>query len=125
MPGLDNVQVEILLVRDLAGKFAGAKTFIENLEGAVPHFYEQVGQHLSPYVAPPPRVRRDKSETEVGREAEEPGATDSTAPTGPDGGKTKAPKAVEEIAEASETTTSDASEAIQDDRSNDPGNYER
>jgi hypothetical protein len=48
---------EIVLVRDLAGKFSGAKTFIEALEEAVPHFYEQVGQHLRPYVATPPKIK--------------------------------------------------------------------
>jgi hypothetical protein len=48
---------EVLLVRDLAGKFSGAKTFIEALEEAVPHFYEQVGQHLRPYVATPPKLK--------------------------------------------------------------------
>ena len=55
-PKLLPTQLTVLLVRDLAGKFSGAKTFIEQLESAVPYFYEQVGQHLRPYVAPPPRL---------------------------------------------------------------------
>lgn len=38
-------QLEVILVRDLAGKFIGSKTFIEQLEEAVPYFYDQVGQH--------------------------------------------------------------------------------
>lgn len=50
---------EVLLIRDLAGKFSGSKTFLEQLEEVVPHFYEQVGQHLRAYVAPPPRLRRE------------------------------------------------------------------
>src|SRR3546814_9477808 len=52
---------EVVLVRDLAGKFAGAKTFIEQLEAMVPHFYEQVGQYLRAYIAPPPRIRREEA----------------------------------------------------------------
>src|SRR3546814_211841 len=56
---------EVVLVRDLAGKFAGAKTFIEQLEAMVPHFYEQVGQYLRAYIAPPPRIRRE--EATIGR----------------------------------------------------------
>src|SRR3546814_6605314 len=59
----------VLLVKDLAGKFAGAKTFVESVEEVVPYFYEQVGQDLRPYMAPPPRVRREKQ-----GEAEERGA---------------------------------------------------
>ena len=56
-------QFEVLLVRDIAGKFSGSKTFIEHLEDAVPHFYEQVGQHLQAYVAPPPRLRKEDADT--------------------------------------------------------------
>jgi hypothetical protein len=52
-------QFEVLLIRDIAGKFGGSRTFIENLEEAVPYFYEQVGQHLRAYVAPPPRMRKE------------------------------------------------------------------
>lgn len=50
-------QFDILLISDIAGRFAGTKTFIELLEGVVPRFYEQVGQHLRAYVAPPPKPR--------------------------------------------------------------------
>jgi hypothetical protein len=46
---------EVVVVRDLAGKFAGSKTFIEALEDMVPHFYDQVGQHLRAWVPPPPK----------------------------------------------------------------------
>src|SRR5690606_39895020 len=41
-----------------AGRFAGSKTFIEHLEQIVPRFYEQVGQYLRAYVAPPPKPRQ-------------------------------------------------------------------
>ncbi len=57
-------QFEVILVRDLAGKFIGSKTFIEQLEQAVPYFYDQVGQHLRAYVVPPPRLRKEDSGTE-------------------------------------------------------------
>ena len=56
---------EVFYMLDLAGKFAGSKVFIEQLEQAVPHFYEQVGQKLRPWVAPPPRIsRRDPADAE-------------------------------------------------------------
>ena len=48
---------EVLLVRDLAGKFSGAKTFIEQLEATLPHYYEEVGQHLRAWVPPPPKPK--------------------------------------------------------------------
>src|SRR3546814_21108025 len=52
---------EVVLVRDLAGKCAGAKTFIEQLEALVPHFYEQVGQYMRDYHEQPPRIPRSAS----------------------------------------------------------------
>ena len=55
--GMVPTSFEIVLVRDLAAKFSGAKTFIEALEDAVPYFYEQVGQQLRPYVATPPKIK--------------------------------------------------------------------
>jgi hypothetical protein len=64
-------QFEVILVRDLAGKFAGTRTFIEQLEDAVPHFYEQVGQYLRAYVAPPPRLRREQGEADGAASLEE------------------------------------------------------
>jgi hypothetical protein len=65
-------QFEVLLVRDLAGKFSGSRTFIELLEDAVPHFYEQVGERLRGYVAPPPKLRRSEAASDSELEAEEP-----------------------------------------------------
>jgi hypothetical protein len=47
---------DVVMVRDLAGKFAGPKTFIEHLEATVSNFYEQVCQHLRTWVAPPPKL---------------------------------------------------------------------
>ena len=53
---------EIMLVHDMAGKFSGVKTFIEQLEEAVPWFYKNAGQHLRAYVAPPPKLRPKQTE---------------------------------------------------------------
>jgi hypothetical protein len=50
-------QLEVAMGRDLAGKFSGTKTFIEQLEAVVPCFYEQVGQHLRAWVPPPPKPK--------------------------------------------------------------------
>lgn len=55
-------QFSVILVKDLAGKFSGSKTFIENLENAVPQFYERAGQHLRAYIAPPPKLRREDAQ---------------------------------------------------------------
>ena len=55
-PGLKPNAFEVQLVRDLAGKMSGARTFIEGIETAVPEFYQQVGQRLQAWVAPPPKI---------------------------------------------------------------------
>jgi hypothetical protein len=75
----------VVLVRDMAGKFSGSKTFIEELEDIVPGFYERVGQHLQAYVARPPRVKA---------------ASEAASDDGPDGGKT-ADDALIQVAEES------------------------
>lgn len=56
--------LEVMLVRDLAGKFSGSKTFIEQVEEIVPYFYQQVGQYLKPYVAPPPKFKEKETNTQ-------------------------------------------------------------
>ncbi|MBB3330717.1 hypothetical protein BDK63_001585 [Halomonas campaniensis] len=50
---------EVFYMADLGHRFAGNKIFIEELEKAVPHFYQQVGQRLRAWVAPPPRLHRN------------------------------------------------------------------
>jgi hypothetical protein len=57
-----------MLVADLAGKFAGRKTFIEQVEEVVPLFHKDIGEHLRAYVPPPPRITKDPS----GKQDEEP-----------------------------------------------------
>lgn len=49
---------EIIMVQDLAGKFAGPKTFIEKVELAVPEYYEQIGQHLRAWIPTPPKLEK-------------------------------------------------------------------
>jgi hypothetical protein len=58
-------QFTVLLVKDLAGKFGGSRTFIEHLEEAVPQFYEQVGQYLRAYVEFPPRLQKESRESQA------------------------------------------------------------
>lgn len=64
-------QFEVMLIKDLAGKFSGTRTFIEMLEEAVPSFYEQAGQHLRAYVAPPPRIRKEQADAAAEEPLEE------------------------------------------------------
>ena len=49
---------EVSLVKDLAGRFSGRKTFVEDLEKLVPEFYERIGQRLRPWMPPPPPIER-------------------------------------------------------------------
>ncbi|MGP9819759.1 hypothetical protein ACTZWW_07070 [Salinarimonas sp. NSM] len=58
------VSMEILLVRDLAARFAQRNKFISELEAAVPSFYERVGQHLKGWQPRAPRLREDRAEPE-------------------------------------------------------------
>lgn len=54
-PSLVPHAFEVQLIKDMAGKFSGRRTFIERIEEFVPEFYEQVGQHLRAWVPPPPK----------------------------------------------------------------------
>ena len=51
---------EVFLLSDDGRRFAGRKTFIEEVERAVPHFYDNVGQSLERWVARPPKPVLDK-----------------------------------------------------------------
>ena len=53
---------EVSITKDMAGKFSGAKPFIEQFEVAVPLFYEKVGQHLQNWVSPPPKMKSQSDE---------------------------------------------------------------
>lgn len=49
----------VMMVRDIAGRFSGNRTFIEELERAVPEYYEGVGQHLQDFRPKPPQFKTD------------------------------------------------------------------
>ena len=46
---------EVIMVQDVAGRFAGSRMFIEALESIVPTFYEQVGQYLKRWLPAAPK----------------------------------------------------------------------
>ncbi len=51
------VFLEVVRVIDLAARFKGAKTFVEEVSKEFPDFYEDVGQHLTKWVAKAPKVK--------------------------------------------------------------------
>ena len=60
-----NVVANSLEVRyriDLAGRFSKPKVFIEELEKAVPHFYEQAGQWLKAWTPSAPKIEKPEKE---------------------------------------------------------------
>ncbi|MBX3488954.1 hypothetical protein [Parvibaculum sp.] len=57
------VGFKVMMVRDIAGRFSGNKTFIEELERLVPEFYENVGQHLQPFRPKPPQLKPEQNES--------------------------------------------------------------
>ncbi|MCF8477962.1 MAG: hypothetical protein K9G60_13115 [Pseudolabrys sp.] len=57
---------DIMMIRDIAGKFSGSKTFIEQLEAAVADFYAEIGQYLRAYVPPPPPLKGAEVESVPG-----------------------------------------------------------
>jgi hypothetical protein len=68
---------EVFLLSDEGRRFSGRQTFIEEIERAVPRFYDTVGQHLQRWVPKPPKpVAKKEAEavaegTAVKREKEE------------------------------------------------------
>lgn len=91
------VSFDVMLVVDIAGKFAGRKTFIEQMENVVPLFYKDIGEHLRAYVPPPPKITKDSASSaeheDVEREAAKPVIEQSAAPkTESEDAGTKAPE---------------------------------
>jgi hypothetical protein len=69
--GLKPQAFEVQLVKDLAGKMSGQRTFIETIEITVPQFYHNVGERLRAWVAPPPKiVEQPNVETKFGLDPE-------------------------------------------------------
>lgn len=56
---------EIRLVERLGKRFAGSRTFIEDLERIVPEFYDLVGQHLRAWQPPPPKPIKPRNLEDV------------------------------------------------------------
>lgn len=61
---------EVRLVERLGKRFAGSRTFIEDVERIVPAFYDLVGQHLRAWQPPPPKpvksnITSDDDEAEI------------------------------------------------------------
>jgi hypothetical protein len=57
--------IEVCRVIDLGARFKGAKTFVEDISGVIPSFYEDAGQHLSSWVAKAPKVRDKATDSTV------------------------------------------------------------
>ncbi|PCM46316.1 hypothetical protein CPA50_02390 [Marinobacter sp. ANT_B65] len=62
--------LDVVYEVDLAGKFSGRKIFVEELEKAVPHFYQEAGQLLKAWSPPPPKI--SKADGELKAQDEEP-----------------------------------------------------
>lgn len=61
-PGVSDLPrfLEIIRVVDLAVRFKGTKTFVEDSSKQFPKFYQDVGQHLSKWMPKAPRVKKPK-----------------------------------------------------------------
>ena len=73
-PGAAPTSFEVIMIRDLAGRFSGRQTFVEDLEDLIPEFYDRIGQNLRPWAPPPPSIdKRDPiQETDIVEASEEP-----------------------------------------------------
>ena len=71
---------EVRLVERTGKRFAGSRTFIEDIEKIVPAFYDLVGQHVRSWQPPPPKPIKARSVNE-GMEA----ASDTSVETPPSG----------------------------------------
>jgi len=62
-PGVSELPtfLEVIRVIDLAARFKGAKTFVEDSYREFPLFYQDVGQHLSQWVAKAPKVKEPET----------------------------------------------------------------
>ena len=57
-PGAVPTSFEVVVITELGGRFSGRSTFIEELEKAIPTYYDRVGQHLRKWVPPPPTIEK-------------------------------------------------------------------
>jgi hypothetical protein len=47
-------------VIDLGARFKGARTFVEDVSGVIPSFYQDAGQELSNWIAKAPTIKTEK-----------------------------------------------------------------
>ena len=66
--GMAPTGFEVVMIKDVAGRFSGRRTFIEDLEKLVPEFYEEIGQRLRPWTPPPPPIAKNDPIHEAGME---------------------------------------------------------
>lgn len=67
-PGITDLPtyLEVIRVVDLAVRFKGVKTFVEDCSREFPLFYKDVGQHLTKWVAKAPKVKaKSQAESEI------------------------------------------------------------
>jgi len=58
--------IEIVRITDLAGRFGGSRTFVEDCDRELPKFYAEVGQKLTKWTPPAPKVKEPKQDiTEI------------------------------------------------------------
>ncbi len=55
--GSEIASFEVTLTSDSARRFAGIRTFIDDIEGLAPRFYEEIGQHLESWQPQPPKPK--------------------------------------------------------------------
>ena len=78
--GVTPTSFEVRMTKDLLGRFSKPRKFIEDLEGFVPEFYEQIGEHLRRWIpSPPPIDKRDPiEESTISKAVQESGEHNST-----------------------------------------------
>ena len=75
LSGFDQIPraFEVFLIKDDGRRFAGRKTFIEDLELAVPEFYDEIGQYMQEWRPKPPQpVSETELEPVVAKEEKKP-----------------------------------------------------
>ncbi len=58
--GLQVLKFQVFMARRLGGKFTQQTNFIKELEDVVPLFYREIGQNLSEWRKPAPRIKPDR-----------------------------------------------------------------
>lgn len=56
---------DVVWLADLGRRFEQRRNFIDDLEGAVPAFYDKIGQRLKAWQAPAPKLKEDRAEPEA------------------------------------------------------------